>query len=72
MPFEFVVETSGKASSFTAPPATDSVLVDAVVDALKQWQFKPAISNGVAVAMKVVLPIRIVEEGSAGIRYAAN
>jgi hypothetical protein len=57
--FEFVVETSGKASAFVAPSFTDSALVVAVVDALKQWQFKPALSNGVPVATKVVLPIRI-------------
>lgn len=70
--FEFLVDASGKTSAFVAPSSTDIVLVEAVVDALKQWEFKPATSNGVAVAMKVALPIRIVDEPASGSRYAAN
>ena len=70
--FEFVVDASGKTSAFTAPSSTDAVLVAAVVDALKQWEFKPATSNGVPVARKVALPIRIVDESGLGVRYAAN
>jgi TonB family protein len=72
VPFAFVVDTSGKTSAFVAPSSTDSALVDAVVDALKQWQFKPAVSNGVPVATKVVLPVRIVDDTVLGSRYAAN
>jgi hypothetical protein len=32
-----------------------------VVDAVKQWEFTPAQRNGAPVAMKVVLPVRVVE-----------
>ena len=70
--FEFVVDTSGKTSAFVAPSSTDSDLVAAVVDALKQWQFKPAVSNGAPVATKVVLPVRIVDDTVYGSRFAAN
>ncbi len=72
VPFEFVVDTSGKTSAFVAPSSVDSDLVAAVVDALKQWEFKPATSNGIPVATKVVLPIRIVDDPVDGTRYAAN
>ena len=72
VPIEFIVDTSGQTSAFVAPSDADSELVVAVVDALKQWKFKPALSNGVPVATKVVLPVRIVDEPVAGTRYAAN
>lgn len=70
--FEFVVDTAGKASGFTAPSSADSELVSIVVDALKKWEFKPAVSNGVPVTTKVVLPIRIVDNSASAPRFAAN
>ena len=50
---------------------TDSVLAAEVVEAVKQWEFSPAIRDGVAVATKVELPVRIVDPAAAS-RYAAN
>ena len=40
----------------------------AVTDAVKQWRFAPAMNHGVAVATKVSLPIRIVDDSVAGTR----
>ena len=70
--FEFVVDAAGKASGFSAPSFTDRELVSIVVDALKKWEFKPAVSNGVPVTTKVVLPIRIVDNSASAPRFAAN
>jgi periplasmic protein TonB len=33
------------------------------VDALKRWKFKPAKQDGAAIAMKVSIPIKFVQEG---------
>ena len=57
---EFVVDTTGHTSDFTIKSATDRDLAAAVVDALKQWRFTPALQNGAPVATKVILPVRIV------------
>ena len=72
VPFEFIVDTSGQTSAFVAPPSADSDLVEAVVDALKQWKFKPAVSEGVPVAMKVVLPVRVIEDSRAETGVGVN
>ena len=65
---EFVVDATGKPADFTVKSATDLTLSEAVTDAVKQWRFKPAQSNGVAVATKVSLPILIVDDSVAGTR----
>ncbi len=57
---EFVVDTTGHASDFTIRSASDRVLADAVVDAVKQWQFTPALRNGAPVSAKVILPVSVV------------
>ncbi len=69
---EFTVEATGKTSSFSIKSSPDAELGETVVDAVKKWQFKPAVTGGVAVATKVVLPVRIVEAPLAGARFAAN
>lgn len=58
---EFVVDATGKPADLTVISETDAPLAMAVTDAVKRWRFKPAQSNGVAVATKVTLPIRVVE-----------
>ncbi len=68
---EFVVDEKGKPSQFSVKSTTDDALNRAVVDAVKQWRFKPAVANGQPVATKVALPIRIVDAALAGERYAA-
>ena len=44
-----------------AAPGVDAELVAAVVDAVSQWKFSPALVNGLPVAKKVVLPVNIVD-----------
>jgi len=63
---EFTVDVTGKPADLSVKSATDDTLAVAVMDAVKQWRFKPALSNGVPVATKVVLPVKIVDEALAG------
>jgi len=58
---EFVVNTAGHTEDISVKSASDREFAEAVVDAVKQWQFTPAQRNGAPVAMKVVLPVRVVE-----------
>jgi TonB family protein len=58
---EFVVDTAGKPSGVTVTSDTDLTLATVVAEAVKQWRFTPAKANGVAVATKVSLPIRIID-----------
>ena len=68
---EFTVDEQGKPANVAVPSATDETLASAVVDAVKQWKFKPAERNGAPVATKVVLPVKIVDPFS-GSTFAAN
>jgi protein TonB len=58
---EFVVDTTGHTSAISIKSPADREFAEAVVDAVKQWKFTPAQVNGVAVARKVILPVRVVE-----------
>jgi TonB family protein len=59
---EFVVDATGKPTLFApAAPGADAELVAAVVDAVSQWKFSPALVDGLPVAKKVVLPVNIVD-----------
>ena len=58
---EFVVDASGKPAEFSVKSASDDTLASAVVQAVKQWRFAPAEKNGLPVATKVTLPVRIVD-----------
>jgi len=70
---EFVVDATGKPTSLTSgTPAADSELVAAVVSAVEQWHFAPALADGKPVARKVALPITIVDEFGHGTRFALN
>ena len=62
---EFTVDVTGKPTSLSVKSAADNTLAGAVMDAVKQWRFKPAQPNGVPVATKVVLPVKIVDEAPA-------
>ena len=69
----FTVDTAGKPTELSVKSSPDGVLSDTVVEAVKRWRFTPAHLNGVPVAMKVVLPVMIVEEAPAGgPRFASN
>jgi protein TonB len=58
---EFVVDTTGHTTGISVVSASDRDFAEAVVDAVKQWRFTPAQKNGAPVAMKVILPVRVVE-----------
>ena len=68
---EFTVDTSGKPIDLSVKSSPDTALSTAVVDAVKQWRFTPAQANGIPVAKKVFLPVKIVDD-LPGTRYAAN
>lgn len=58
---EFIVDKAGKPADVTVTSDTDYALSAVVAEAVKQWRFKPAEANGVAVATKVSLPVRIID-----------
>ena len=69
---EFTVDTTGKPVGFSVTSNADRDLESTVVGAVKQWRFKPAQVNGVPVAMKVVLPVQIVDPAQLDTRLAMN
>ena len=69
---EFIVDATGKPSAFKIKSHADDDLAEAVLAALKQWEFVPAERDGAPVATKVVLPVRVVGDGVTETRYAAN
>jgi protein TonB len=68
---EFVVDAQGMPTGFKVVSAPDPILADTVVEAVKKWRFLPAEANGVPVATKVALPVKIVDPALVGTRYAA-
>ena len=68
---EFVVDVQGRPTGFKVVSSPDPVLADLVVDAVKKWRFLPAEANGLPVATKVALPVKIVDPALTGTRYAA-
>ncbi len=68
---EFTVDETGKPANLTVKSHVDETLSSAVLEAVKQWKFKPAERNGVPVATKVVLPVKVVEPETSSI-FAAN
>jgi TonB family protein len=70
---EFVVDTAGKPTLIASnSPKADAELVAAVTAAVSQWQFAPALVNGLPVARKVALPVNIVDRFGSGTRFAVN
>lgn len=69
---EFVVDQKGNPAEVSVKSAPDSTVAESVVDAVKQWKFKPAERNGVPVATKVALPVKIVDSPLPGEAFAAN
>ena len=64
----FTVDAKGTPTGLTVVSSPNATVAKAVTDAVKKWRFTPAQKNGVAVATKVVLPVRIASEA----RFAAN
>ena len=69
---EFVVDTTGHTSGINIKSASDRDFAEAVVDAVKQWRFTPAQHNGAPIAMKVILPVRVVESAKTDMFVAAD
>ena len=53
-----VIDETGSVASATVSKTSDEGFNDAAVSAVKKWKFKPAQKDGVAVKMKVTVPIR--------------
>lgn len=68
----FTVDVAGKPVDISVVSTSDAVLAERVIAAVQQWRFQPAERNGVPVATKVVLPVRIVDASLAGTSYAVN
>jgi TonB family protein len=68
----FVVDATGRPTALAVASAPDATLAAAVVEAVSKWRFKPVLRNGVPVATKVALPVRIGAGPLAGARYAAD
>lgn len=69
---EFVVDASGMPGAFSITFATDDVLAKAVVEAVKQWRFLPAESDGVPVATRVALPVTVIDPADHKDRFAVR
>lgn len=69
---EFIVDATGKPVEFSVKNTPDDTLASTVVEAVKQWRFKPAQADGKPVATKVLLPVKIVDEFQTLNRLAAN
>ena len=68
---QFTVDATGTPVGLHVEPAADPTLAASLTEAIRQWKFKPAERNGVAVPTKVVLPVKVVDP-FAGSSYAAN
>ena len=70
---EFVVDTTGKPTLITsASPSADSELVASLQAAVERWHFAPALADGLPVARKVDLPVKIVDKFDSAARYVVR
>ena len=65
----FTVDAKGIPTDFSVISSPDAVIAKVMMDAVSKWRFTPAQKNGIAVATKVVLPVKIAEIDN---RFAAN
>jgi TonB family protein len=69
---EFVVDEQGKPVDLAVKSSPDDRLASTVLDAVRQWRFKPAVRDGSPVETKVALPVRIVEAPIEYVRVASR
>lgn len=69
---EFVVDEAGKPVDLAVKSTPDDRLASTVLDAVKQWKFKPAERGGVPVETRVSLPVRIVDGPADYVRLASR
>jgi protein TonB len=67
----FTVDETGKPVNLSASASADEGLVSPVLAAVEKWRFEPAKRDGVPVATKVVLPVRILGPEIEGFRIAS-
>ncbi len=60
--FEFVVNESGNVENIKADTQSDPELVRVLSEAIVQWKFVPAIRDGKPLAVKVSLPVLVVDK----------
>ena len=65
----FTVDAKGIPTDFSVISSPDAVIAKVMMDAVSKWRFTPVQKNGIAVATKVVLPVKIAETDN---RFAAN
>jgi TonB family protein len=65
----FTVDATGNPTGFSAVSSPDAAIAKVMMDAVSKWRFKPVRKDGVAVATRVVLPVRV---SGTEPRYAAN
>ncbi len=65
----FTVDAKGTPTGFSVMSSPDDAIAKVITDAVSKWRFSPAQKNGIAVATKVVLPVRISDSDA---RFAAN
>jgi iron complex outermembrane recepter protein len=59
------VTAEGRVSGAEAEPGADALLIEAALDAVRQWTFLPATRGGVAVAARIVVPFEFTAPESA-------
>jgi TonB family protein len=64
---EFTIGASGKPENLVLRQTVDGDLAETLTEAIAQWEFTPARVDGVVVARKLVLPLRIVGSSEAGV-----
>ena len=64
---EFVVDATGKPAEFSVKSPADDTLATAVIQGVKQWRFTPVVKNGLPVATKVSLPVKIVDPSASNV-----
>jgi TonB family protein len=65
----FTVDAMGIPTNFSVVSSPDATLAKVMMDAVSKWRFTPVQKNGIAIATRVVLPVRVSGTDS---RYAAN
>lgn len=69
---EFVVDTTGRTTDISIKTTSDRDFAAAVIAAVKEWRFSPALHNGTPVATRVVLPVRVIETPKSANMLALN
>lgn len=59
---EFLVDAMGRPQNVQVRSATDHLFGESVRNAVRQWKFAPAKTNGTPVSMKVLLPVLVIDQ----------